>query len=335
MQERRCAQIAELLARGVKGVALTSAVQAWDKESGVSGVADGVFVAEQGVVGTGEVKATRTKASRAQQDGASRGRKEMRNAKSAEITATIKTRSASSVQQARFNIPLTSMYRRASSVPLVPEHGSNTHDAAVAVNGISTVPDFCPPPLSPASSVSYGSEVSFPESDNMNVGCFCVTLSIRYLSFFALVLFPLQVPPMFDFVPLSPPDSPCSSHMDNNDLGALVGPGRPTLGIGSTGAPSPGQGPEDFFSSYSTLCGWAGNIAGTSDDHAKVVLPSLSSPYGCPGEMDHQFSLLSAASPAVADPDPWNNFQDMIVRPTFGGLEDTWAGARVVVAPFA
>jgi hypothetical protein len=174
MQERRCAQIAELLARGVKGVALTSAVQAWDKETGVSGATDGVFVAEQGVVGSGEAKATRTKAGRAQQDGGGRGRREMRNAKSAETTATIKTRSASSVQQARFNIPLTSMYRRASSVPLVPEHGSNTQDAAVAVNGISTVPDFCPPPLSPASSVSYGSEVSFPESDNMNVGCFAL-----------------------------------------------------------------------------------------------------------------------------------------------------------------
>src|SRR5712671_4150340 len=49
IQERRCAQIAELLARGVKGVALTSAVQAWDKESGVSNVTDGVFVSEHGV----------------------------------------------------------------------------------------------------------------------------------------------------------------------------------------------------------------------------------------------------------------------------------------------
>jgi hypothetical protein len=134
---------------------------------------------------------------------------------------------------------------------------------------------------------------------------------------------------MFDFVPLSPPDSPCSSNMDNNDI---LGPVRPTLGIGSAGGTPPGHGPEDFFSSYSTLCGWAGGIIGTTDNDAKVVLPPLSPPYGgcCPGEMDHPFSFLAAATPAVAD--PWNNFQ------TFGGLEDTWAGARAVaaaVAPYA
>ena len=34
----------ELLARGIKGVTLTSAVQAWDRESGVSNVTGGVFV---------------------------------------------------------------------------------------------------------------------------------------------------------------------------------------------------------------------------------------------------------------------------------------------------
>ena len=33
----------ELLARGIKGVALTSAVQAWDRERGVSNVTDDVF----------------------------------------------------------------------------------------------------------------------------------------------------------------------------------------------------------------------------------------------------------------------------------------------------
>jgi hypothetical protein len=172
MQERRCAQIAELLARGVTGVALTSAVQAWDKESGVSGAADGMFVTEQGVDVGGEAKA-RAKGGRAQQDGAGgRGRKEMRGAKDAEATAAIKTRSASTAQQARFNVPLTSMFRRASSVPLAPEHANACQGVAIAIDSASAVPDLCPPPppLSPASSVSYGSELSFPESDNMNVG---------------------------------------------------------------------------------------------------------------------------------------------------------------------
>ena len=175
IQERRCAQIAELLARGVKGVALTSAVQAWDKESGVSNVTDGVFVSEQGV-GVG-----------ADTDGtSSRGRK--RKMTTAETTDTIakapKTRSASSAQEARFtscNVALTDMYRRATSAPLAPDHGAiapasptftSTGTSTTVPTSVSPVPDFYPPPLSPASSVSYGSEVSFPDSDNMSVSAF-------------------------------------------------------------------------------------------------------------------------------------------------------------------
>ncbi|KAI0287364.1 hypothetical protein BC826DRAFT_51339 [Russula brevipes] len=182
IQERRCAQIAELLARGVKGVALTSAVQAWDKQSGVSNVIDGVFVSEQGV-GAG-----------AGADDANRGRKEMRAppkdteavAAAAAAIKTTKTRSASSAQQqARFNFSLTSMYRRASSAPLVPDHEAAAQGAVpitTATTSISPVPDFYPPPLSPASSVSYGSEVSFPDSDNMSVSaCAPPSPPLRFL----------------------------------------------------------------------------------------------------------------------------------------------------------
>ena len=122
--------------------------------------------------------------------------------------------------------------------------------------------------------------------------------------------------------------------MDNCDNIGALGPVRPTLGIGSAGSP-PGQAPGDFFSSYSTLCDWAGGITGTTDGDSKLVLPPLSQSYGCPSEMDHPFSFLPAATPAVVD--SWNNFQDMITRPTFGGFEDAWAGARVAaaVAPYA
>ncbi|KAF8469285.1 hypothetical protein DFH94DRAFT_229147 [Russula ochroleuca] len=167
IQERRCAQIAELVARGVKGVALSSAVQAWDKESGISTATDGVFVSEQGMQDLG-----------ADADIASlgRGRKEMRGAKdSAEVEMkreTIKltkTRSASTAQQPRFNAPFTPMLRRASSAPLVPDNGAVAHGAATMTTSVSPVPDLYPPPLSPASSVSYGSEVSFPDSDSMSV----------------------------------------------------------------------------------------------------------------------------------------------------------------------
>ncbi|KAN0118345.1 hypothetical protein V8E52_005321, partial [Russula decolorans] len=120
IQERRCAQIAELIARGVKGVELSSAVQAWDKESGVSNVADGMFVSEQGVQGL-----------RADAASPSGSHEKIRGAKdSAEVvelemkkgTAKMtKARSMSSAQPPRFNVPLTSMFRRASSAPLVPD----------------------------------------------------------------------------------------------------------------------------------------------------------------------------------------------------------------------
>jgi hypothetical protein len=189
VQERRCAQIAELLARGVKGVALTSAVQAWDKESGVSNVTDGVFVSEQGGGADADANSNVTSSS---SGSSSRGRKTG--------TTTIKapkTRSASSAQKARFtstNVPLTAMYRRAASVPLAPDHEAIAPGAAVTIvpTSVSPVPDFYPPPLSPASSVSYGSEVSFPDSDNMSVSGFAPSsppLPFFFSSF--VTLFPI------------------------------------------------------------------------------------------------------------------------------------------------
>ncbi|KAI9509568.1 hypothetical protein F5148DRAFT_1148221 [Russula earlei] len=316
IQERRCAQIAELLAQGVKGVALTSAVQAWDKESGVSNVTDGVFVSEHGIGAS------------VNGDVASRGRKEMRGVKDAEAAPAIKTaktRSASSVQQARFTPPLTSMSRRASSVPLVPDHASIAQGVypittAATTNtppttSVSPVPDFYPPPLSPASSVSYGSEVSFPDSDNMSV------------------------PPMFDFVPFSPPGSPCSSIMDNND-GGVLGSVSPALGFGPCHAPDPTLQLQSFFSSYSTLCDWAGGtscppgmglpVGSNHDNHdPKVVLSPLTLSYGrFGGEADHPLPFLHPTE-AI---DPWNNVQDLVGRPLFGGLEDSWAGTRLVAS---
>lgn len=171
IQERRCAQIAELLARGVKGVELSSAVQAWDKESGASNVADGVFVSEQGVGvradagATGDVEIASPSASHKGIRGA-KGSAEVVDVEMEKGTVKmIKTRSMSSAQPPRFNVPLTSMFRRASSAPLVPDNGVV---APSTTTSFSPVPDLYPPPLSPASSVSYGSEVSFPDSENMS-----------------------------------------------------------------------------------------------------------------------------------------------------------------------
>lgn len=340
IQERRCAQIAELLTRGVKGVALTSAVQAWDKESGVSNVTDGVFVSEQGV-GVDAGPDADTDAT------SSRGRKRKMTMETTQTTAKApKTRSASSVQEARFascNVALTDMYRRATSAPLAPDHGAIAPASPTSASthttfptSVSPVPDFYPPPLSPASSVSYGSEVSFPDSDNMSVL------------------------PMFDLVPFSPPGSPCSSNLDNNDIAALGSVRSPSLGIPSanpaSAAPSPpqaGQGPDaaslqHFFSSYSTLCDWAGGGGtmthtsagagmlhhGSNGHHAapanaKVVLPPLSLPYGPFG--GDPYSFLHA--PAVAI-NPWNDEQDLVDRPLFGGLDDPWRAVATTTGPY-
>jgi hypothetical protein len=260
-------------------------------------VTDGVFVSEQGVQGLGAD--TDAGADSNPDADASRGRKEMRAAKNSaevelekETIKVTKTRSSSSAQQPRFNFPHTSMFRRASSAPLVPENGAAAQGAAVISTPTMTTnfsPDLYPPPLSPASSVSYGSEVSFPDSDNMSAVRPPSLFTSRHVFSHVSFLFVFaQVPPMFDFVPFSPPGSPCSSNMDNNDIGALgsvnpnanathclgvsigLGPGQ---GHGHGQGPGQGQAPESassmqsfFFSdysSYSSLCDWASGTGTT------------------------------------------------------------------------
>jgi hypothetical protein len=168
---------------------------------------------------------------------------------------------------------------------------------------------------------------------------------------------------MFDFVPFSPPGSPCSSNMDNKDIGALgsVNPNANvgthnhthTLGIGIGLGPGQGQGPESasslqsYFlsdsSSYSSLCDWAGGISSTGPgiidgthhhaNNTKATLP----PFACFGEngseFENSFSFLPTTSAIM---DPWNNVQDLVVaRPGLDGPQDTlWPGTRVA-APYA
>jgi hypothetical protein len=145
-----------------------------------------VFVSEQGVQSLGaDTDAGADSNPDADVASLSRGRKEMRGAKDSAETVEVemeepikvtKTRSASSAQQPRFNFPHTSTFRRATSAPLVPDNGAvaqgaaaiSTPNTATMTTSFSPVPDLYPPPLSPASSVSYGSEVSFPDSDNMS-----------------------------------------------------------------------------------------------------------------------------------------------------------------------
>src|SRR6267142_2475319 len=163
---------------------------------------------------------------------------------------------------------------------------------------------------------------------------------------------------MFDFVPFSPPGSPCSSNMDNNDIAAL-GSGSvrsPTLGIASANAAGPeadAASLQHFFSNYSTLCDWAGGGVGTipaglgmpdggSTTNTKVVLPPLPLQYGAFGAIEHlhhhhPFSFMHTADTATAVAvNSWNNEQDLVARPLFGGLDDTWVvGARAAAVPYA
>jgi hypothetical protein len=169
------------------------------------------------------------------------------------------------------------------------------------------------------------------------------------------------VQPMFDFVPFSPPGSPCSSNMDNNDIGVLgsVNPNanvgththNQNVGVGIGLGPGQGQGHESAsslqsfyfsdYSSYSSLCDWAGGISTTgpgiidgTHHHAKAALP----PYACFGEngneIENSFSFLPTTSAVM---DPWNNVQDLVVaRPGLDGLDNTlWSGGARVAAPYA
>jgi hypothetical protein len=167
---------------------------------------------------------------------------------------------------------------------------------------------------------------------------------------------------MFDFVPFSPPGSPCSSNIDNNDIG-VVGSVNPNANLGThnhthTGmgvglGPGQGQGPDSassmqsfIFSDYSSLCDWAGGINTTASGpgivdgthhnahSAKATLP----PYACfcenANEIENSFPFLPTTSAVI---DPWNNVQDLVLaRPGLEGLEDTlWPSGVRVAAPYA
>jgi hypothetical protein len=154
--------------------------------------------------------------------------------------------------------------------------------------------------------------------------------------------------------------------MENNDIGVLgsVNPniGAHThnhIGIGIGLGPGQGQGPESAsslqnflfsdYSSYSTLCDWAGGISTTGPGiidgahhhhhhhHANSAKAALS-PYACfrenGSEIENSFSFLPTTSAVM---DPWNNVQDLVVaRPGLNGLDDSlWPGGARVAAPYA
>ena len=128
--------------------------------------------------------------------------------------------------------------------------------------------------------------------------------------------------------------------MDNNDTCTL----GPVAGSPAGLCPAPEL--QNFFSSYSTLCDWAGTGAvdtfNFNNGSTKLGLPSMA--YGFPGPDtidDHPFSFLLHGSPAVAA-DPWSNglsAQELLAArpgPAFG-FEGAWAGPGLVAtaAPYA
>jgi hypothetical protein len=132
--------------------------------------------------------------------------------------------------------------------------------------------------------------------------------------------------------------------MDSNDACSL-GPvaGDPTIGLCPAGAAPELQ---NFFSSYSTLCDWAGTGVATADTLnfnnngiTKVGLPPMSYGFPSPDMIDdHPFSFLLHGSAT----DPWSNglsAQELLAArpgPAFG-FEGAWAGPGLVAtaAPYA
>ncbi|TFY82890.1 hypothetical protein EWM64_g1127 [Hericium alpestre] len=183
-REKRCAQIAGLLAKGLTGEELRSAIQAWDRECGVKvGGKMGMAIGKQDLApdifagGTGLEDIA--KAWRKVEDDIPPVQNPL-DASAVHYPVNvptkqnpIKVRSASpDAANARFNVPLTAMFKRASSTPLSQDHvqpaaeysvqPSKQYGNTVALNSSFIQYDVPQPALSPT--LSEASTVSISPS---------------------------------------------------------------------------------------------------------------------------------------------------------------------------
>ncbi|KAA1475054.1 hypothetical protein DENSPDRAFT_406211 [Dentipellis sp. KUC8613] len=241
-RERRCAKIAGLLAQGVAGAALATAVRDWEVASGVKGGGRASEKASEKVDVKAAGGAAAARSGEEQVSGPRAGG--ARKGGDADVDlATGKARSASPV---RFTVPLTAMFKRSLSAPLVdvaaaaatspsPHHNDLHHNHKPARDRVTTGPgpfEMLPQPaLSPAPS-----DASAPPAFGW---------------------------PNASINTQSPPGSPFSVGTADTELCA-----SPV----DTPMPPP-MVAQGYLSSYSSLYGWAGSGDAGSPLDADVVGP--------------------------------------------------------------
>ncbi|TFY51249.1 hypothetical protein EVG20_g11089, partial [Dentipellis fragilis] len=271
-RERRCAKIAGLLAEGKTGTALATAVQAWEVASGV----------KEGGNGNVDMSTKAAEADWAQQATQARAEVAMATRCRMQDMATGKARSASPV---RFTVPLTAMFKRSSSAPLAsgrvdidipasPHH--NDHDRDRDRDRVTAGPgspyahfEMLPQPaLSPAP--SDASAMSFVPSafgwPNVSVVLFTsgatgyanpwLTTIIRCAQNHGYARGAHVVGTGGGQEPVlpSPPGSPYSVGTADTELCASP------IDISSPQVPMPApMSSQGYYSSYSSLYGWAGD----------------------------------------------------------------------------
>ncbi|KAI0044670.1 hypothetical protein FA95DRAFT_227860 [Auriscalpium vulgare] len=228
-KEERCAKIARLLADGMKGDALETAVNAWDTVHAATA--------------SGDVNTTAVAPPLASANAAD---------------APAKARSASPIDDGttRFTVPLTAMFKRSASVPVpVPVAPLPSAKASAAWlqrrDSIGSAYSY-EARASPALSGVSLESVYTPSLDyaSVNVRSFCSVYRTTRAD-----IGEQGVNPHGDFAAFSPPGSPFSvgTASDSDAASDLLAP--------SDALSTPGLAPPDFlsgFSTYSSLCDWAG-----------------------------------------------------------------------------
>ncbi|KAI0317425.1 hypothetical protein OF83DRAFT_1171985 [Amylostereum chailletii] len=194
VQKDRCETIAGFVSKGMTGETLESAVKAWDEgtKAGQDVVAEDIKVVQERPFVEGPKRAQTQKKTVPGQEKRSKA-----ETAAAQNASALKARSASPADDARFMTPLTSMFRRSSSVPVPPlpplstaspSHStesqspaspwserrgsfSSTYDGASPVLGLATLTNAqyafyaSSPPGSPYSAVSSPTDLSAPGKD--------------------------------------------------------------------------------------------------------------------------------------------------------------------------
>ncbi|KAI0063735.1 hypothetical protein BV25DRAFT_354197 [Artomyces pyxidatus] len=161
--KERCAKIAGLLAEGMKGAELETAMKAWETEGKSESVAPAPPVRGRAKRSVHAPKVDALKI-------------DSQPMATADAAHGLKARSASPASptdDARFTVPLTAMFRRSSSVPacpLVPQHRRDSVDSSPAIlESLSPMLAFAAPYASPLSPPGSPYSVGTADSDASSI----------------------------------------------------------------------------------------------------------------------------------------------------------------------